>query len=287
MNAEVASMDRCGTAATRVLDVAAVSFRYGSQQAGRAWTLEQITLSVGPGEVLGIVGPNGSGKSSLLRVLAGLQVPQQGMVRLDGQELDRLNPRTIARSVALVPQEFAETFPFTVAETVLMGRYPHRRTTWWSLGFDGDTDGDVAWAQQAMEDADVAALAGRMVSDLSGGERQRVMIARALAQNPAILLLDEPTAFLDLSHQAEMGALILRLVRDRQLTVVLVSHDLNVASGLCHRMLLLREGRMVRMGKPAEVIRPDVLRAVYGCDVIVDEHPHAAVPRVTMPAFRG
>jgi iron complex transport system ATP-binding protein len=271
------------------LDAAAIrvdglSFRYDSSELGmRNWTLEGLSFTVETGKILGIVGPNGSGKSSLLKLLAGLLQAQTGLVRLGGQEIGRLSQREIARRVAVVPQDYVQVFPFTVAETVLMGRFPHRSTSWWSLGIGDETSEDLARVHDAMGETDVLSLAGRLVSDLSGGERQRVMIARALAQESAILLLDEPTAFLDINHQIDICGLISRLRAERQLTVVLVSHDLNIASQYCDRVLMLKEGRLCKLGSPAETIKPDVLRMVYGCDVVVDAHPQTGRPRVTMP----
>jgi iron complex transport system ATP-binding protein len=151
------------------------------------------------------------------------------------------------------------------------------------MGIGDETANDLACAQQAMADTDIVSLADRLVSDLSGGERQRVVIARALAQEPKILLLDEPTAFLDINHQIEICSLVARLRAERRLTVVLVSHDLNVASQYCDRVLMLKEGRLCHIGSPDETIRPDILQMVYGCEVVVDAHPQTGRPRVTMP----
>lgn len=247
------------------------------------WTLDQLSFHVDAGEILGIVGPNGSGKSSLLKILSGLLRVGEGDVLLGGTSLQKQSQTDIARLVAVVPQEYAQVFPFTVAETVLMGRFPHRTVRWWSMGIGDETASDLASAHQAMVDTDVVSLADRLVSDLSGGERQRVVIARALAQEPKILLLDEPTAFLDINHQIEICSLVGRLRAERQLTVVLVSHDLNVASQYCDRVLMLKDGQLCRIGSPEETIRPEVLRIVYGCDVVVDAHPQTGRPRVTMP----
>jgi iron complex transport system ATP-binding protein len=266
------------------LQVEGLSFRYGTTtDRARTWTLEQLSFHVAVGEILGIVGPNGSGKSSLLKLLAGLLSPHRGTILLGGQQARRLSQLNIARLVAVVPQEYVQIFPFTVAETVLMGRFPHRKSRFWSVGFGDDTEVDLVRAHEAMSETDVLSLADRLVSDLSGGERQRVIIARALAQEPKILLLDEPTAFLDINHQIEICSLIGRLRAERQLTVVLVSHDLNVASQNCDRVLMLKEGKLCRIGSPDETIRPDVLRIVYGCEVVVDAHPQTGRPRVTMP----
>ena len=266
------------------IEVEQLSFRYHmADKNGRAWTLECLSFHVWAGEIFGIVGPNGSGKTSLLKVLAGLIPPSGGHILLGGQPIAQLSQQDIARVVAVVPQDYVQVFPFTVAETVLMGRFPHRPSRLWSLGVGEETAKDLACVHQAMSDTDVWSLADRLVSDLSGGERQRVVIARALAQEPAILLLDEPTAFLDINHQIEICGLISRLRCERHLTVVLVSHDLNVASQYCDRLLMLKEGRLSRIGSPDDTIKPDVLRMVYGCDVLVDVHPQTGRPRVTMP----
>ncbi|MDP1946266.1 MAG: ABC transporter ATP-binding protein [Nitrospirota bacterium] len=272
------------SAESPAIEVLGLSFQYRTSEGrGRMWTLDHLSFHVDTGEILGIVGPNGSGKTSLLKVLSGLLPAGEGDVRLGGLSLRKRSQTDIARVVAVVPQEYAQVFPFTVAETVLMGRFPHRTTRWWSLGIGDETAKDLSCAHQAMVDTDVLSLADRLVSDLSGGERQRVMIARALAQEPKILLLDEPTAFLDINHQIEICSLIARLRTERRLTVVLVSHDLNVASQYCDRVLMLKDGGLCRIGSPEETIRPDVLRMVYGCEVVVDAHPQTGRPRVTMP----
>lgn len=266
------------------IEVEELSFSYHATEGqGRKWTLDHVSFHVDAGEIFGIVGPNGSGKSSLLKILSGLLPASEGDVRLGGLSLRKRSQTDIARIVAVVPQEYVQVFPFTVAETVLMGRFPHRTARWWSLGIGDETANDLTCAHQAMVDTDVFSLADRLVSDLSGGERQRVVIARALAQEPKILLLDEPTAFLDINHQIEICSLVARLRAERRLTVVLVSHDLNVASQYCDRVLMLKEGGLCRIGSPEETIRPDVLQMVYGCEVVVDAHPQTGRPRVTMP----
>jgi iron complex transport system ATP-binding protein len=249
------------------------------------WVLDGLTFDVDAGEILGIVGPNGSGKTSLLKLLAKVLRPNAGDIALFGQDLGTMSQVDVARTVAFVPQESPQVFAFTVMETVLMGRYPHRRGAKWSAGFGWESAEDVSIAEQAMQSTDITNLAGRSVMDLSGGERQRCMIARALAQMPQVLLLDEPTAFLDLQHQIEICTIVRRLNEERGLTVVLVSHDLNLASQYCDRILMLKAGALFRFGSPDEVIDVNVLRAVYGCDVLVDRHPESGVPRVTMPSY--
>ena len=249
------------------------------------WVLDGLTFDVDAGEILGIVGPNGSGKTSLLKLLAKVLRPNAGDIALFGQDLGTMPQVDVARTVAFVPQESPQVFAFTVMETVLMGRYPHHRGAKWSAGFGWESAEDLSIAEQAMQSTDITNLAGRSVMDLSGGERQRCMIARALAQMPQVLLLDEPTAFLDLQHQIEICTIVRRLNEERGLTVVLVSHDLNLASQYCDRILMLKAGALFRFGSPDEVIDVDVLRAVYGCDVLVDRHPESGVPRVTMPSY--
>jgi iron complex transport system ATP-binding protein len=273
-----------GTRAAHAYDLRGVQFRYG--RAGKSdggWVLRDVTLQVLPGEMLGIVGPNGSGKTSLLKLLAKLASPQSGDITLFGRDLARLPQEEAAQTVAFVPQEHAQLFPFTVAETVLMGRFPHRRRSRWSLGFGWEDQDDCRAASHAMATMDIAHLSARLVTDLSGGERQRTMIARALAQKPRLLLLDEPTAFLDLQHQLDICSVLRRLRDEQGLTVVIVSHDLNLASQYCTRIVMLKEGRVAAIGTPSEVLSVETLREVYGCTVLIDAHPESRLPRITLP----
>ena len=261
--------------------VDAVTFGFGRKESAvQSPVLKNVSLTIAAGEVLGILGPNGSGKSTLLKILMRILIPQQGRVELFGQPHAACSQAEISRRVAFVPQETQQAFPFTISEMVLMGRYPHHNRTW-GLGWESAQDRAVA--MQAMGDLDIAHLGGRLITNVSGGERQRAVIARALAQEPEILLLDEPTAFLDLHHQLEIARIIRRLNRERGLTVVLVSHDLNLASQYCDRLLLLWEGEIVTMGLPEEVIARESLERVYGCSVLVDRHPQSGMPRVTLP----
>ncbi|MEY4705941.1 MAG: Hemin import ATP-binding protein HmuV [Nitrospirota bacterium] len=272
----------------KAYEVRSLRFRYHPFGQGAAdWVLNGLTFDIEAGEILGIVGPNGSGKTSLLKLLVKVLRPDDGDLALFGRDLGAMPQVEVARTVAFVPQESPQVFSFTVMETVLMGRYPHHHGQTWSAGFGWESAEDLSIAEQAMQYTDLTHLAGRSVMDLSGGERQRCMIARALAQAPQILLLDEPTAFLDLQHQMEICAIVRRLKEERGLTVVLVSHDLNLASQYCDRILMLKAGALFRLGPPHEVIDVDVLRAVYGCDVLIDRHPESGVPRVTMPQYRS
>ena len=266
------------------------SYRVDHRRRGveeKDWALRELTCEIRAGEVFGVIGPNGSGKSSLLKLLARLLRPQEGRVDLLGQTLAGMRQDAVARMVALVPQESPQLFPFTIAEVVLMGRFPHHRSRWNLGGLGWETREDIRLAAAAMADMDISHLAHRPITDVSGGERQRAVIARALTQQPAVLLLDEPTAFLDLNHQLEICRILRRLNDQRGLTVVLVSHDLNLASQYCDRLMLLRNGRLHRIGAPEEVIRQDVLEAIYGCTVLVDHHPISGLPRVTLPGREG
>ncbi|MCX5723304.1 MAG: ABC transporter ATP-binding protein [Nitrospirae bacterium] len=284
-------IDQAGTGAAasrRAYEVRSLRFRYHPLSRGAAnWVLDEVTFDIQAGEILGIVGPNGSGKTSLLKLLAKVLRPHDGAMALFGRDLGAMPQVEVARTVAFVPQESPQVFSFTVMETVLMGRFPHHHGATWSAGFGWESAEDLSIAEQALQYTDLTHLAGRSVMDLSGGERQRCMIARALAQAPQVLLLDEPTAFLDLQHQMEICAIVRRLKEERGLTVVLVSHDLNLASQYCDRILMLKAGALFRLGTPHDVIDVEVLKAVYGCDVLIDRHPESGVPRVTLPQYRA
>ncbi len=258
-----------------------ISFSYArGKNAASETVLKELSCLILSGRVLGILGPNGSGKSTLLKLLAKVFRPQHGTIELLGEPLSGLSQLDVARRVALVPQETLQVFPFAIAEMVLMGRAPHHQG--WG-GWHWEDSHDWAVAQNAMEELDVAHLGHRLVTEVSGGERQRAVIARALVQEPQILLLDEPTAFLDLHHQLDIARIIKRLNRDRGLTVVLVSHDLNLASQYCDQVLMLNHGRLAAFGTPQAVIKPEVIEAVYGCSVLVDRHPQSGLPRVSLP----
>lgn len=285
----IAGMQKSGvTVPHPAYQVRSLRFQYNSPSRGAAnWVIDGLTFEIEAGEILGIVGPNGSGKTSLLKLLAKVLKPHAGDIALFGRDLAKMPQIEAARTVAFVPQESPQIFSFTVMETILMGRYPHHHGATWSAGFSWESAEDVSIAEQAMQYTDLMHLAARPVTDLSGGERQRCMIARALAQAPQVLLLDEPTAFLDLQHQIAICAIVRRLKEERGLTVVLVSHDLNLASQYCDRILMLKAGTLFRLGTPHDVIEPDILRTVYECDVLIDRHPESGVPRVTMPGYRS
>jgi iron complex transport system ATP-binding protein len=243
--------------------VAAVEARDLRFAYGRTPVLDRVGFEVAAGEALGIIGPNGSGKSTLLRLLSGALRPHGGDVRIFGRPLSEYSRIELARLVAVVPQETSIEFPFSVTEVVLMGRAPHLP----GFAFEGDRDMDIARA--AMRRTGVLDLADRCIHELSGGERQRVVLARALAQEAQLLLLDEPAAFLDLRHEVEIYDL-LRDLQNEGRTIVTVLHDLNLAAMYCDRLVLLKKGRVVRLGTAAEVITYTALVDVYETEVYVD-----------------
>lgn len=225
---------------------------------GQRQILRQVELTVAMGEFLVIIGPNGTGKTSLLKAVAGL-LPVAGDIEILGQPLAAYGRRHLARELAVVPQLTPTDFPFSVAETVLLGRSPHLGL----LELEGDEDRRLAG--RAMEFTEVAHLSDRRLDELSGGERQRVIIARAICQQPRLILLDEPTASLDPAHQVRIMDLLEQLRREQGMTVVMVSHDLNLAAMYGGRLALMNEGRIVAIGTPAEVLTVAQLEACYGC----------------------
>ena len=255
-----------------------IEVRYGPDSPP---VLADFTLSVRPGDFVGVIGPNGSGKSTLVRALSRALRPDGGVVLLDGRDLYRdLGARDSARIVGVVPQETAVSLDFTVREVVRMGRAPHlpRRP------FAAETVQDEAIVARSLEQAGVSPLAERAVTTLSGGERQRVLVARALAQQPAVLLLDEPTAHLDLRHQSEILTLARDLAHHEGKAVLAVLHDLNLAAAYCDLLVLLHEGRIAAQGLPDEVLTADTLQAVYGARAWVRRHPATGRPLVlTLP----
>jgi len=243
-----------------------VTFRYGDLSSSNVLT--DVTADISRGSVVGILGPNGSGKTTLLRLLSGTRHPTRGRVLLDNTPLDHLSRRAVARRVAVVPQETQLAFEYTVFEMVLMGRHPH-------LGlFEVEGPDDFLIARDALRATGTLHLESRPFSTLSGGEKQRVVIASALAQSGDILLLDEPTASLDLAYQLEIAALVRTLNADRGVTIVISTHDLTLASAVCSELVMLREGRVLAAGSTVRVLNPENVRRLY--DVDADVHVHEA-----------
>jgi ABC-type cobalamin/Fe3+-siderophores transport system ATPase subunit len=222
--------------------------------------LHHLSLEIGDREIVALVGPNGSGKSTLLRALGRVLKPRRGTVYLDGRAMREWPTREVARKLALLPQGPTLPADLSVRELVWLGRSPHQGM----LGLPTRADEDaVRWA---LEETGIAAMAGRRLSELSGGERQRVWVAMALAQQPQVLLLDEPTTFLDLNHQLELLDLIRYLNSEHGLTVVMVLHDLNQAARYAERVVVLKEGEVYADGTPADVLTRETLREVFGVE---------------------
>jgi len=249
-----------------------VTFGY---RAGAPRVVDDVSLAIAAGSMVGILGPNGSGKTTLLKMLSGTLTPSTGQVVFGGRPLAGWPRRDVARRIAMVPQETHAPFDFTVLDIVLMGRFPHLGT------FALEGPADLAIAQQALESTGMSAFEGRPFATLSGGEKQRVVIASALAQSPELLLLDEPTASLDLGHQLDVQLLLTKLNRDSGVTMVLSTHDLNLAAALCRDLILLRAGRVIAQGPTEGVLTPEAVRALYGVDADVARHPIAGHMTVT------
>lgn len=225
--------------------------------------LEEVSLEIERGELLALVGPNGSGKSTLLKLISGVLRAERGAVHLDLQEIENLSPGEVARKLAALEQERHVGFDFTVREIVEWGRHPHRGR------LDPWRERDERAVGRALRLMGLEAFAGRLISELSGGERQRVFLAMALAQEPEVLLLDEPTAHLDLKYQLEILGLVRRLVDEDGLTVIAALHDLNWAARYADRAAVLSQGRLVACGPPHEVFTPELVREVWGVEVRV------------------
>ncbi|WP_030008109.1 ABC transporter ATP-binding protein [Picosynechococcus sp. NKBG042902] len=230
--------------------------------------VQDVNLTVHPGEWLTIVGGNGSGKSTLLRLLSRILKPQRGVVRLDGKAIQRRSPQEIARSLAILPQQSRIPMGLTVRQLVGLGRAPHQR--WWQWEY---SEADQAQIHQALAQTQLLPFADRPVAQLSGGERQRAFLALALAQKPKILILDEPTTFLDIHYQLELLELLKQLNRQQNLTIVTVLHELNLATRYSDRLAMIKDGKLFALGTPAAVITPENLRFGFGVEAVTMPTP--------------
>ena len=261
------------------IEVNQVSFAYPSQfrhragaRLGRdehAFSLAALSAGIEHGTLTGLLGPNGCGKTTLLRLMAGVLRPQHGSIMIDGEAVDRMPRRKLGRRIAIVPQETHPAFDYTAMEMVLMGRHPHLDT------FQLEGPNDYAIAAEALTATGTGHLAARAYATLSGGEKQRVVIAGALAQQPEVLLLDEPTASLDLAYQLEVSSLLTRLNRDRAVTMVLATHDLNLAASVCDRLVLMRAGEILAHGATADVLTQASINQLYNVEADVQFHEMA------------
>jgi iron complex transport system ATP-binding protein len=270
------------------LEASSLEFKYKQARPGAdrydrqtVFQLGPLSLELASKEFLAIIGPNGSGKSTLLNLLGGLTAPSSGRVSFGGAELSSLLPRERARRVAFVRQDTPLAFPIKVAQFVMLGRFAFASP----LGFENAKDREmVKWALEATS---LERFANRRLDEVSGGERQRAVLARALVQEPELMLLDEPTASLDLNYQVELLRLVRGMVEDHGITAVAVMHELNLASEFADYLLLLKNGRVLQTGLPTEVLTRDLLEDAYGVPVGIDRNPYSGRPRVSLMAGRN
>ncbi|MGA8942625.1 MAG: heme ABC transporter ATP-binding protein [Thermoactinomyces sp.] len=243
---------------------------------GQQLVLKGISLEARAGEMLGIIGPNGSGKSTLLSILSGEEKPDQGSVWLQGRPLHAYSMQERARQLAVLTQEQVSDLSFTAEEIVLMGRHPYHRS------FFGPTPEDEQIVSRVMEETETQRMKHHRFAELSGGERQRVSIARVMAQEPKLLMLDEPTTYLDVHYQLAVLDRLKRWQKNSLLTVIIVLHDLNLAAQYCDSLLVLKDGRQVRYGTVRQVIEPRLVEEVYGIKPVIVSHPILHIPQVLL-----
>ena len=253
-----------------MLEARNITINYGLRKA-----VADVSLVTKPGEVIAIIGPNGAGKSTLLRALNGTVEPIEGEILLDGRPISSYARRAVARRVAVVAQEADLRFPITVMEFVLGGRYALSSAWGW------ENERDLEVARRVLRETGTKEFESRFMDELSGGERQRAVLARALATEATVLLLDEPTANLDLAHQAAMLRLVRARCSDPESAAVVVTHDINLAAEFADYVMLLKEGGVVASGPATEVLSSELLKSVFELDVLVDAHPVTGAPRIT------
>lgn len=248
-----------------------IYFKYSDQ-----WVIEDASFNIYEGEFFGIIGPNGSGKSSLLKLISKIHTPQSGRIYLRETDITMIRRDELSKTVSYIPQESSFLFPYTVAETVSMGRYPHLKGKFF------EDASDKRAVTEAMSWVGIDALRDKAITDISGGEKQRAIIARGLAQEPDMLIMDEPTTSLDIGHQVDIFNLLSRLNVERKMTIITSLHDLNLGSQYCDRIMLIDRGKISAIGTPLEIITEENIRNVYGCNVLVDKNPVTGTPRVSL-----
>ena len=255
-----------------MLEARNVSIDYGKRQA-----VLDVSMRLSPGDLTAIIGANGAGKSSLLRALNGSLQPSHGEILLEGKPLGSYARRAIGRRIAVVTQEAPLAFPVSVLEYTLGGRYAWSGSGKWGW----ESERDLKVAEEVLRETELENFGSRPMNQLSGGERQRAVLARALATEAKIYLLDEPTANLDLAHQATILALVRKRCDSRGDAALVITHDINLAAEFSDHVLLMKDGRCVAFGQPREVLTPQLLKEVFSVDVLVDAHPVSGVPRIT------
>lgn len=253
------------------LTLSGVDFSYGN-----GLVLNNLAIDVAPGEMVALLGPNGCGKTTLLKLASGILRPQNGTACIGGRDMRAMGRKDVARRLAVLPQEFDMPFAFTVGEVVLLGRTPYIKT------FGSETELDRQKSRNALDLVGVRHLERRLFPTLSGGEKQKVLLAMALAQEPKLLLLDEPTANLDIHHLVEVLELVCRLRQENGLTVVAAMHDLNLAALFFPRLIVLKAGAVCVDGPPASVVTPDIIEQIFGTRVEVEGHHVTGVPQIVI-----
>ena len=238
--------------------------------------LNEISLFISEGEFIGIIGPNGAGKSTLIKLVEGILIPKSGELLLNEIPISSYKRKALARIVGYVPQSFSTAFDYSAYDIVMMGRFPYL------AAFSSENDNDKAIVQSSMEETDIWDLRNRLFSELSGGEKQRVVLASALAQQPKLLLLDEPTAALDIKHQLHFHEILKNLQKSQQMTIVTITHDVNLAIRYCDRIIVLRDGSVAADGKPSRIINKDLISDVYGINVNIMQHPQDGKPLLVL-----
>lgn len=232
----------------------------------RDLVLKDISFNIEKGQFISIIGPNGSGKSTILKLLNNLYSPKKGNIFIEGKNIYGYKKRDLAQKIALVPQDTFLDYEFTVEDVVLMGRHPYKKR------FQKEDENDFKIVEEALKMTNTLHLRDKLITEISGGERQRVVIARALAQNPSIILLDEPTSHLDINHQIEILNLLKRLNQEKSTTIVIVIHDINIASRYSDEIIMINEGKIVGIGRPEEVITKKNIEETYNLKVIIEKN---------------
>ena len=245
-----------------MLEIKDLTFAYDTMV-----VLEDISINCSQGEFIGIIGPNGAGKSTLIKIIDGILKANQGEVIIEGREVSRISRRELAKTIAYLPQESKFAFNYTVKEVVLMGRFPYLKGVWTY------TSTDYNIVDEMMQLMEIDKFTARQFNALSGGEKQRVLIASALAQQPKIILLDEPTNALDLHHQIAIYQIFKKLQRNQHLTIIVVTHDINLAAQFCDRMIMIGNGRVISDGIPEKVLQFQLLQETFGVNVYIDINP--------------
>ena len=253
-----------------MLEIENISIGFGVRE-----VLRDVSFALLEGEIIALLGPNGAGKTTLIRAMNGTLPVQSGEIVISRKRLSEISRREIARHIAVVAQENETKFPVSVLQFVLSGRFVHGNAFGW------ETENDIEIARRALADCELGDLADRLMNELSGGERQRVVLARALATGAQTLLLDEPTANLDIAHQAMMFRLVRERCKTSNASAVVITHDLNLAAAFADRVLLLKDGKMFAIGPPRDVLTEENIAAVFGVKVLLDENPVSRNVRVT------